>query len=152
MNSEMSLGALSTLLQAYNLFSKPICRKFGLTQTGFDILMFLSSNPEYSTAKEISILRGLQETIISVNVARLVEEGYLERQSDASDRRWVHLKCTEKADAVIQKGREMQDYFLWQMQEGLTEEELKVHNHCLETIAANAKRTLEDIRNNRQEQ
>lgn len=151
MNSELSLGALSTLLQTYGVFSKPVCREFGLTQTGFDILMFLSSNPEYSTAKEISILRGLQETIISVNVNRLVEDGFLERRADDTDRRKMHLKCTEKAEAVIQKGREMQDYFLWQMQEGLSEEELKVHHHCLKVIADNAKRTLEDIRNNRQE-
>ena len=97
---------------------------------------------EHCTAKEISRLRGLKENIISVNVNKLVAEGYLEREGDANDRRKVHLKCTGKADAIIQRGRQLQEDFLREMQQGLSAQELRVHYHCLETIAANAKRLL----------
>ncbi len=143
MDSKLTLGALSTFMEAYGDYCKPICREIGLPRTAFDILMFLSNNPEHCTAKEISRLRGLKENIISVNVNKLVAEGYLEREGDANDRRRVHLKCTEKATAIVQRGREIQEQFLREMQQGLSAQELRVHYHCLETIAANAKRFLE---------
>ena len=143
MDSKLTLGALSTFMEAYGDYCKPICREIGLPRTAFDILMFLSNNPEHCTAKEISRLRGLKENIISVNVNKLVAEGYREREGDANDRRRVHLKCTEKATAIVQRGREIQEQFLREMQQGLSAQELRVHYHCLETIAANAKRFLE---------
>ena len=143
MDSKLTLGALSTLMEAYGDYCKPICREIGLPRTAFDILMFLSNNPEHCTAKEISRLRGLKENIISVNVNKLVAEGYLEREGDANDRRKVHLNCTEKAAATVPRGREIQEQFLRDMQQGLSAQELRVHYHCLETIAANAKRLLE---------
>ena len=143
MDSKLTLGALSAFMEAYGDYCKPICREIGLPRTAFDILMFLSNNPEHCTAKEISRLRGLKENIISVNVNKLVAEGYLEREGDANDRRRVHLKCTEKATAIVQRGREIQEQFLREMQQGLSAQELRVHYHCLETIAANAKRFLE---------
>ena len=142
MDSKLTLGALSAFMEAYGDYCKPICREIGLPRTAFDILMFLSNNPEHCTAKEISRLRGLKENIISVNVNKLVAEGYLEREGDANDRRKVHLKCTGKADAIIQRGRQLQEDFLREMQQGLSAQELRVHYHCLETIAANAKRFL----------
>lgn len=143
MDSRLTLSALGTLMEAYSLYCKPICREFGLPQTAFDILMFLSNNPDHCTAKEISRLRGLKENIISINVNKLVSEGYLLRQGDAQDRRRVLLKCTEKAGLIVQRGREMQERFLRQIQQGLTAQELRMHYHCLETIDANSKRILE---------
>ena len=38
---------------------------------------------------------------MSVNVDRLVQEGYLERRAVAGDRRKTQLLCTEKAQPVI---------------------------------------------------
>lgn len=114
-----------------------------MPQMAFDILMFLSNNPDHCTAKDISRLRGFKENIISVNVNKLVTEGYLLRQSDREDRRKVRLICTEKAASIVRRGRELQERFFRQMQEGLSPEERKIHAHCLETVAANAKRLLE---------
>lgn len=143
MDSRLTLGALSTFMEAYAAYCRPICRELGLPRTAFDILMFLSNNPEYCTARDISRLRGLKENIISVNVNKLVTEGYLERRGDSGDRRRVLLQCTEKAAGIIQRGRELQERFFREMQQGLSAQELSIHRHCLETIADNAKRILE---------
>ena len=48
---------------------------------------------------------------MSVNVDRLVQEGYLERRAVAGDRRKTQLLCTEKAQPVIARGREVQERF-----------------------------------------
>ena len=142
-DSKNILPAIHAFSEAYNAACKPICKELGMPQMAFDILMFLSNNPDHCTAKEISRLRGFKENIISVNVNKLVTEGYLLRQSDREDRRKVRLICTEKAASIVRRGREVQERFLRQMQEGLTSEERKIHAHCLETMAANAKRLLE---------
>lgn len=142
MDSKLTLGALSTSMEAYGLYCRPICRELGLPRTAFDILMFLSNNPEHCTAKEISRLRGLKENIISINVNKLVAEGYLEREGDANDRRKVRLKCTEKAASIVQRGRALQERFLREIQQGLSAQELRTYYHCLETIASNAERIL----------
>ena len=144
MERKTTLTALRTLSEAYSCACKPICRELGMPQMAFDILMFLSNNPEHCTAKEISQFRGFKENIISVNVNKLVSEGYLLRENDQTDRRKVRLLCTEKAAAIVRRGREVQERFLRQIQQGLTPEELKIHFHCMETIAANAKRLLEE--------
>ena len=39
---------------AYNVICKPLCRELGVTQTAFDILMFLANNPDHKTARDRS--------------------------------------------------------------------------------------------------
>ena len=74
---------------AYGAVCKPLCRELGLTQTAFDILLFLANNPSYRTARE----------------------GYLTRQPVAGDRRKTALACTPRAQEVIRRGRQLQTAF-----------------------------------------
>ena len=97
--------------QAYSIRCKPICRELGMPQTAFDILMFLANNSDYNTAKDIVELRGLKANLVSVNVERLVRNGYLDRRNFPGDRRKTSLICTEKARPVIERGRELQNSF-----------------------------------------
>ena len=145
MDTKLTLAALSAFSEAYSNACKPICRELGVPQMAFDILMFLANNPDCSTAKEISRYRGFKENIISVNVNKLVNEGFLLREGDPEDRRKVRLRCTQKASEIIQRGRALQESFIQRMLEGLTAEELRIHNHCLETIAANAQKLPEEF-------
>lgn len=62
---------------AYNVICKPLCRELGVTQTAFDILMFLANNPDHKTARDIVEIRHIKANLVSVNVDRLVQEGCL---------------------------------------------------------------------------
>ena len=96
---------------AYNTMCKPLCQQLKLPQTAFDILMFFGNNPEYRTASDVVEIRKIKANLVSVNVDRLVQEGYLERRAVAGDRRKTQLLCTEKAQPVIARGREVQERF-----------------------------------------
>ena len=96
---------------AYSAACKPLCRELGLPQTAFDILMFLGNNPEYQTASEIVEIRRIKANLVSVNVDKLVQEGYLTRQPVAGDRRKTALACTPRAQEVIRRGRQLQTAF-----------------------------------------
>ena len=69
--------------QAYNAMCKPLCQELKLPQTAFDILMFLANNPDCTTARDIVEIRKIKANLVSVNVDRLVQEGYLERRAAA---------------------------------------------------------------------
>ena len=77
----------------------------------FDILMFFGNNPEYRTASDVVEIRRIKANLVSVNVDKLVREGYLERREAPDDRRKTLLFCTEKAQDVIEKGRMIQSIF-----------------------------------------
>ena len=72
---------------AYNVICKPLCRELGVTQTAFDILMFLANNPDHKTARDIVEIRHIKANLVSVNVDRLVQEGCLVRKPVKGDRR-----------------------------------------------------------------
>lgn len=96
---------------AYSEHCKPLCKKIHMPQTAFDILMFLANNPEYKTARDIVEIRNIKANLVSVNVDKLVREGYLTRNSVKGDRRKIELHCTEQARPIIEKGRKLQQDF-----------------------------------------
>lgn len=96
---------------AYNAVCKPLCKELDLPQTAFDILMFLGNNPDCKTASEIVELRHIKANLVSLYVERLVQTGYLIRQSVKGDRRKTELFCTDKAFPVIERGRQLQNAF-----------------------------------------
>ena len=129
-----------TISLAYNV----VCKELDLPQTAFDILMFLGNNPKYKTAGEIVEIRHIKANLVSVNVDKLVREGYLERKTVEGDRRKTELICTEKAMAVISRGREIQREFLDKMLANLGDGELKAFLSALGVIKGNLNAILEE--------
>ena len=130
------------LLLAYNAMCKPLCKKLGLPQTAFDILMFLGNNPEYRTARDIVEVRDIKANLVSVNVERLVQEGYLKRRSVAGDRRKTELLCTEKAKPLIKEGRAVQLAFGEKLFAQVDEETRRVFVETLDSIGKNAEEIM----------
>ena len=109
MNPELEFARKTAL--AYNALCRPLCQELNLPQTAFDILMFLGNNPECKTARDIVEIRKIKANLVSVNVDKLVKEGYLTRNSIEGDRRKIELQCTEQALPIIEKGRKLQQDF-----------------------------------------
>ena len=109
MNPSMEFAIKTSL--AYSTVCKPLCQELKLPQTAFDILMFLANNPDCKTARDIVEIRKIKANLLSVNVDKLVQEGYLERRTVQADRRKQELHCTERAQPVIVRGRALQNAF-----------------------------------------
>ena len=106
-----SMEFAAKMASAYSATCKPLCQELKLPQTAFDILLFLANNPDYKTASDIVEIRKIKANLVSVNVEKLVKEGYLKRQAAEGDRRKVLLLCTDKAMPVIRRGRAL----LWNL-------------------------------------
>ena len=100
------------LALAYTAVCKPLCQTLKLPQTAFDILLFLANNPAYQTAADIVEVRKIKANLVSVNVDKLVRDGYLTREPMPGDRRKTRLLCAEKAQPIILQGRQLQSAFL----------------------------------------
>ena len=125
------------MTQAYHVMLAPLCKETDLPPLALDILLFLANNPEYSTAKDICRMRGHKSGIVSVHVERLVHDGLLERREMPGDRRQTKLVCTEKAQDLIGRGREIQWQFGRRLLAGISEEDQAVMRRCFDMIDAN---------------
>lgn len=131
----MSVGR--KLVNIYNGKSKPICKKYGINQSCFDVLMFCANNPEYNTARDICAVRGIKSGIASVAVDTLIQKGLLERRDDPNDRRIHRLVPTESSKAIIADGRDMQAAFISTLKSGITPDEEKIFEKVNEKILEN---------------
>lgn len=126
------------ILSAYEVYCHDLCRELSLPQTAFDILMFLANNPDHATARDITALRGIKANLVSVNVDKLVKAGLLERCPVPGDRRKILLRPTDRADAIIDRGRQMQKQFCAALVAGLSPELLEANRQLLAAISENA--------------
>ena len=122
---------------AYSAVCKPLCQKLHLPQTAFDILMFLANNPDYSTAGDIVNIRKIKANLVSVNVERLANEGYIERTAIEGDRRKIRLSLTEKALPTVERGRQLQQAFFDVLFENTTDEMKKNFTETVKIIDRN---------------
>ena len=98
---ESQIAFLNKYGRAYVSYCKSICKKHNINQTEFDILMFFGNNPEYDCAKDIVDVRKIKANLISVNVDKLVNDGYLERKLALDDRRKYRLLLTTKGSYFL---------------------------------------------------
>ena len=131
-------------IEAYHRVLQPLCRESGLPPLAVDILMFAANNPEYATAKNICKYRGMKPSIVSVHVERLVGEGYLQRQEVPGDRRQTLLICTERAQPLIEHGRDLQKQFSERLTLGMSDADREALHKAMTLLDNN----IEDIRKN----
>ena len=132
------------MAHAYSVMCKPLCQEMKSPQTAFDILMFLSNNPQYKTARDIVEVRKIKANLVSINVDKLVKEGYLERKEVAGDRRKTELICTSKADSIIEKGRLVQKAFKDTLFNNMDDSLKEILFKGMEIMEDNLDRILED--------
>ena len=133
----INIEFMQKLNLAYNAMCKPLCQTVKLPQTAFDILMFFGNNPEYKTASDVVEFRKIKANLVSVNVDKLVQEGYLKRQEAPDDRRKTLLFCTDKAKPVIAQGRTIQKQFRDSLLEGTDEQSKELFFHMLHVMEKN---------------
>lgn len=129
---------------AYTAKCKPLCQELGLPQTAFDILMFLANNPAHQTARDIVEIRKIKANLVSVNVEKLVQEGYLRRETVKGDRRKTLLLCTDRAQPIIRRGRLLQEAFFGLLLDGMDEETKKLFFEMIDLIGKNVDKILEE--------
>lgn len=105
----------------------------------------LANNPECDTASDIVELRKIKANLVSVNVNRLVEEGYLYRKPVPGDRRKTRLLCTKQAQPIIDKGRALQAQFAARLLSGMSERQRQAFADAAAVINHNLDEILQEV-------
>lgn len=134
---------LSQSQKAYGRQLEPVCRRWELTRSELDVLLFLYNNPRFDRAADIVTHRGMAKSHVSLSVANLTDRGLLERSFSSVDRRTAHLLLTEAGRRIAAEARIAQKTFFQSLYTGLTEEELsqweKITARVCENIEAMSK-------------
>ena len=131
-------------LELYESLCQPVCREWNLPQTALDILLFLANNPGYDTARDICRIRGIKANLVSFHVEKLVQAGYLQRETVPGDRRRVKRLLTEKSRNVVEQGRAVQQSYREILTAHISPSDMEAFGRCMDTMRQNiedAKRT-----------
>ena len=82
---------ISAAEDEYSVYRKRIMAKFSLSAAETDIIMFLANNPGYDTAADISKVRRILKSQVSVSVKSLCEKGLLTGTYKDGNKKSVHL-------------------------------------------------------------
>ena len=133
-------GFFDTLSQSQKIYTRqlePVCRKWDLTRSELDVLLFLYNNPQYTRAADIVAHRGMTKSHVSLSVANLEHRKFLERQFSAADRRTANLILTPQGRQAAAEGKLSQQHFFGELYQGVTEEEFRLWEAVTEKIRAN---------------
>ena len=130
--------------KAYARLLEPVCKKWDLTRNELDVMLFLANNPDYDRAVDIVNNRGLAKSHVSMSVANLEKRGLLQRVADPEDRRTVHLKLTPQTKVITDQGRRVQNQFMDQLHQGVTQQQLEMMRQFAERLYENVK-SMDDV-------
>ena len=108
----------------YEQMVMPVCKVHGLTYMEFTVLMFLWNNPHYDTAAQITKIRQLSKSHVSLSLKGLQERGLVVGHYFPGNQKTLHLRLTEKAASVVSDGKAAQEAFGARLIRGFTPEEL----------------------------
>ena len=127
----------------YSQCVKPVCEKYALTRMEFDILMFLSNNPEYNTASDIVRIRLLTKSHVSISLKELETCGLVKTAFQNNNRKTMHISIQEKAAPVIADGKLAQQEFGQKLLQGFSLEEVEMYSKLFQRTCENARKEME---------
>ena len=92
----------------YAKYRKKVMVRYDLSAAEVDVLLFLANNSQFDLAVDIVRVRKMQKSHVSLAVNKLCEKGYIQKETDAADRKKVHLKLEESASEIIRFGQDCQ--------------------------------------------
>ena len=127
----------------YSRVLEPVCRRWGLTRSELDVLLYLANNPGFDRAADIVAGRGMAKSQVSSSLVTLEQRGMVCRSEDSADRRTVRIRLTEEAAEPVRMGREAQERFFRSLYEGVTREERDALLSLMTKVRDNLLRTDE---------
>lgn len=113
------------LESSYDICRKTIMNRYDLSAIEVDVLLFLANNTQYDTASDISSIRRIPKSHVSLAVNLLFKKNYLHKAPDDSNKKRVHLVITEQASEIIRFGKKQQEIFTNALIAGFSSNELK---------------------------
>lgn len=97
--------ALSRTRRAWADHTKAVALEFGIPDSYRTIIMYLNREPG-ANQKNIAEFANITTAAVNQTVKEMIANGYLEKETDETDRRYTKLYLTDKGKEIAQKLRE----------------------------------------------
>ena len=97
-----AMSALREVMRAFNVVTKTLERRFGLSGSQLESLEILKENPGLSPS-DLAHRSATDQSTASVVVKRLADSGLVERRQHDGDRRRTNLTLTPEGHALLAK-------------------------------------------------
>lgn len=114
----------------------PIRKKYGITQLDIELLQYFDEHPGSAASDVIRELQ-LNKGNVSTALLHLFQEGYVDGESRAKDRRVVEYKLKPKGRKVIRETEVIRRQLLDTLFEGLNDKEWEVLGVVAEKVINN---------------
>lgn len=128
---------LSKSQKAYTRQLEPVCKKWNMTRSEVDVMLFLYNNSQYDRAADVAARRGMAKSHVSMSVASLEERGLLLRRFSDVDRRTAHLLLTDAGREIAAEAKVAQKEFLDCLYAGVSPEEMAVMAAITQRVSEN---------------
>ncbi len=111
----------------------------------YDILMFLHNNPQYDTATDITKIRRLTKSHVSMALKNLEKRGLLQSFYAADNKKNRHLRIMPPAADIVTAGEAAQQRFGRRLFQNFSEDEIAGCKKMFARMCQNADDGLEEI-------
>jgi DNA-binding MarR family transcriptional regulator len=95
-----AMGALREIIRAFNIHTKKLERRHGVSGAQLETLEILRDNPGLSPT-DLAHRSATDQSTASVVVKRLADAGLVDRRTREGDRRRTHLTLTAEGEAML---------------------------------------------------
>ena len=95
-----AMSALREVMRAFNVATKKLERRLGLSGSQLEVLEILEENPGLSPS-DLACRTATDQSTASVVVKRLADAGYVERRHADGDRRRTNVSLTPEGRAIL---------------------------------------------------
>lgn len=147
MTNSQLLAGFNKTMSSYNNMKQPVCKKYGISKTGFDIIMFLHNNRDIKTADEVCQHTGSKPAMTSLQVEKLSEIGFITKTVDTKDKRRHLLNLTELSKPLIMEGTEVQKNYYEMIFNGVNADEIAVYLVVAQKMTGNMHKNYKSFLN-----
>lgn len=120
-----------------------ITEQFHMTLLEVRILLFFDSHGSSNTAKDLVRIFHFTKSNVSKSIDDLLSRGYLKKQYDDQDRRFIHLTVQPEAVPILEMARKYQGEMFQAIFRGISEEELQIIRNVAHKIHQNISDAME---------
>jgi DNA-binding MarR family transcriptional regulator len=116
--------------------------EFGLNVFDVRVLLFFDTHGNCNTAKDLVKIHHFTKSNVSKSIDVLLEKGYLTKEYDSQDRRYIHLIVQPEAAPVLAKAKQCQEQMLQMIFQGVSQEERRMMKEVAHKIHENISNAL----------
>ena len=113
--------------------------EIALTKPEADLLLFLSNNPSYNTARDAVVYRGFSKAYVSKALNSLYKKKYISLKQDVVDKRYQHIFINENIINKVKILQNTQEKVFKEHTKNITEEEKKLFIEIINKMFKNKK-------------